>query len=67
MYHYGAWQNRFTEVEASDSRFVEGLPTHNDLPRGTTPTVMVIDDLMEEVSKSKTAMDIFTNTAITGT
>ena len=50
------------EVEASDSRFefVEGLPTHNNLPSGTTHTVMVIDDLMEEVSNSKTAMDIFT-------
>ena len=62
MYHYGAWQTRFKEVEASDSRFefVEGLPTHDGLPRGTTHTVMVIDDLMEEVSKSKTAMDIFT-------
>ena len=61
MYHYGAWQNRFTEVEASDSRFefVEGLPTHDDLPSGTAHTVMVIGDLMEEVSKSKTAMDIF--------
>ena len=62
MYHYGAWQNRFREVEASDPRFefVEGLPTHNDLPSGTEHTVMVIDDLMEEVSNSKTAMDIFT-------
>ena len=29
-----------------------------DLPGGGT--VMVIDDLMEEVSKSKTAMDVFT-------
>ena len=62
MYHYGAWQHRFTEVESSDSRFefVEGLPTHDDVPRGTMHTVMVIDDLMVEVSKSKTAMDIFT-------
>ena len=65
IYHYGLWQNRFTEVEASDSKFefVEGLPTHNDLPAapsGTTHTVMVINDLMEEVSNSKTAMDIFT-------
>ena len=62
MYHYGAWQTKFMEVEASDSRFefVEGLPAHNDLPRGTTHKVMVIDDLMEEVSKSKTKMDIFT-------
>ena len=39
---------------------MEGLPTHDNLPRGTMHTVMVIDDLMEEVSKSKTAMDIFT-------
>ena len=52
MYHYGAWQNRFTVVEASDSRFefVEGLPAHNVLPSRTTHTVMVIDNLMEEVS-----------------
>ena len=62
MYHYGAWQNRFTEIEASDSRFdfVEGLPAHSGLPSGTTHTVMVINDLMEELSKSKTAMEIFT-------
>ena len=62
MYYYGAWQNRFTEVEASDSRFefVEGLPTLNNLLSGTTHTVMVIDDLMEKVNNSKTAMDIFT-------
>ena len=40
---------------------------HDNLPRGTMHTVMVIDDLMEKVSKSKTAMDIFTKTAITGT
>ena len=33
---------------------------HKDLPSGTTHTVTVIDDLMEEMSKSKTAMDIFT-------
>ena len=30
-----------------------------DLPGGGAYTVMVIDDLMEEVSKSKTAMDVF--------
>ena len=39
---------------------MEGLPTHDNLPHGTMHTVMVIDDLMEEVSKSKTAMEIFT-------
>ena len=33
---------------------------YEDLPEGSEHTVMVIDDLMEEASKSKTAMDIFT-------
>ena len=61
-YHYGARQNRFAEVEASDSRFefVEGLHVYDDLPCGGAHTVMNINALMEEVSKSKTAMDIFT-------
>ena len=61
-YHYGAWQRRFAEVKATDPRFefVEGLPMFDDQPGGSEYTVMVIDDLMEEVSKSKTAMDIFT-------
>ena len=62
MYLYGAWQNRFAEVEASEPRFefVEGIPVFVNLPHGGAHTVMVIDDLMEEVRKSKTAMDIFT-------
>ena len=61
-YHYGAWQNKFAEVEATDPRFkfVEGLSVFDDLPGGGAHTAMVVDDLMEEVSKSKTAMDIFT-------
>ena len=61
-YNYGAWQRRFGEVEATDPRFefMEGLPIFDDLPGGSKHMVMVIDDLMEEVSKSRTAMDIFT-------
>ena len=39
---------------------MEGLPIFDDFPGGSEYTVMVIDDLMEEASKSKTAMDIFT-------
>ena len=68
-YHYGAWQKRFAEVEAADLRFefVKGLPLFDDLPGGSEHTVMVIDDLMEEVSESKTAMDIFCETVTTGT
>ena len=62
-YYYGAWQKRFAEVEAAfDPRFefVEGLSVFDDLPGGSEHTVTVIDDLMEEVTKSKTVMDIFT-------
>ena len=61
-YYYGAWQTRFAEVEAADPRFefAEGLPVYEDLPEGSEHTVMAINDLMEEASKSKTAMDIFT-------
>ena len=61
-YHYGAWQTRFADIEATDPRytFVEGIPGLDDLPSGEQHTVMVIDDLMEEASKSKVAVDIFT-------
>ena len=50
------------EVEAADPRFefAEGLPVYEALPEGSEHTVMVIDDLMEEASKSMTAMDMFT-------
>ena len=48
-YHYGAWQNRFAEVEAR-FEFVEGLPVIDDLLGEGAHTVMVIDDLMEELS-----------------
>ena len=61
-YHYGAWQEKFKEMENVDSRyrFVEGVPGLEDLPTGEHHTMMVIDDLMEEVSRSKTTVDIFT-------
>ena len=60
QYHYGTWQNRFGGIEAEDARCVEGIPGPDDLPSGAQHTVLVIDNLIEEVSKSKVAMDIFT-------
>ena len=35
-HHYGAWRNRFAEVEATEPRFkfVEGLPVFDDLLGG---------------------------------
>ena len=61
-YHYGAWQERFDSMKQEDSRyvFVPGVPTTTDLPDGSKHTVMVIDDLMKEVSESTTTTDIFT-------
>ena len=64
-YHYGAWQKRYEEIEKSDQRytFISGVPSEDDLPSGDYHTVMVIDDLMEEVAgkkSSKTTGDIFT-------
>ena len=61
-YHYGAWQEKFERIAGSDERytFIEGLPSEEDLPSDGEHTVMVIDDLMEAASKSKTAADIFT-------
>mgnify|MGYP001802626459 CR=1 FL=1 len=54
-YQYGAWQNRFENIEAEDRihRFVEGIPVPNDVPSGERhiDIVMVIDDLKEETSK----------------
>ena len=61
-YHYGAWQERFASMRQEDPRyvFVPEVPTMADLPDGSKHTVIVIDDLMEEVSKSTTTTDIFT-------
>jgi len=61
-YHYGAWQERFALMRQEDPRYVfaPGVPTTTDLPDGSKHTVMVIDDLMKEVSESTTTADIFT-------
>ena len=54
VYCYGAWQDGFDRVEGVDFR--EGLDV-SDLPRGT---LLVIDDLMDEVVKSDRAQHLFT-------
>ena len=54
VYCYGAYQDGFTDLRGVDFR--EGLDVA-DLPRGT---LLVIDDLMDEVVKSERAQHLFT-------
>ena len=59
IYCYGAWQNKFSEY-VSRIKFVNGLVNLEDIPDDGEHTVLVIDDLMTELSKSKEAVDLFT-------
>ena len=62
IYCYGAWQELFetVDVEKLNITFREGFIDIGDLPNDGKHTVMVIDDLMTELSKSKEASDLFT-------
>lgn len=59
VYCYGAWQKRFEEV-GDEISFHAGLIDVEDIPNDGRHTVMVIDDLMTELSKSKEAVNFFT-------
>lgn len=59
IYCYGAWQKRFLEY-TSKMKFVNGIINVDEIPDDGKHTVLVIDDLMTELSKSKEAVDLFT-------
>ena len=58
IYAYGAWQNKFSEVQKSISNieFFEGLPTKQDLDTWAVNgqhRVLVLDDLMSVAEHDK--------------
>ena len=62
VYHYGAWQNAYSKMDARIN-FKQGLPTLEELePKsasGNNHTLCIIDDLMSETGKQIVA-DLFT-------
>jgi hypothetical protein len=61
MYCYGVWQSAFSEIE-NIVEFKEGLPTKEDIEEFAdgNHNLMILDDLMSEISESKIAEKIFT-------
>lgn len=59
IYCYGAWQPAF-ETKEKNINFHSGLVNVEELPDDKKHTVLIIDDLMTELSKSKEAVDLFT-------
>ena len=60
IYCYGAWQNAFVSCAIPNIEFHEGLKKIDDIPDDGSHTVMIVDDLMGELSKSKEMVDLFT-------
>ena len=59
IYFYGTWQDQFNDVKNID--FYHGLPeTFDDFDSGGEHTVIVIDDLQDEVTKNKQVELLFT-------
>ena len=60
IYCYGAWQKSFAACSLSNIEFHEGMKSLEDIPDDGKHTVMILDDLMSELSKSKEMVDLFT-------
>lgn len=64
VYCYSEWQDIFDEMEKNlPVEFIEGLPTIGDLEDMTKDRkhiVLILDDLMHDVARSKHIEDVFT-------
>ena len=65
MYAYGAWQNKFTEMQQTIPNFelFNGAPSFQDLKSWATDgnsRVLVLDDLMNVVENDRDSVDLFT-------
>jgi len=61
-YWYGAWQDRFKNMQAKGIQFHEGIPEYQDLVQWFPKSggILVLDDLMDEGSGDKRVLDLFT-------
>jgi len=55
VWSYGEWQRRFDSIP--NVEFIEGLPQGENFD-GTQSTLLILDDLMNEINRSVT--DLFT-------
>jgi hypothetical protein len=64
LYCYGTWQDIYQEMEVDiqNIRFHQGLPDKTTIEQFSTnsPSLIVLDDLMEEVTNSKDMQKMFT-------
>lgn len=60
-YCYGAWQDKFTDMQKAGVKFHEGVPASSQLkswfPQGG---LLILDDLMAEGGNDKEVLDLFT-------
>ena len=60
IWAYGQWQNLYEkQIENINCLYIEGLPSENDISENKTD-IIVIDDLMTEVSDNKRFTHLFT-------
>ena len=66
---YTEWQPAYDELKLCPNvRFVEGVPDLNELKANqSVPKLLVLDDLMTEMSTNKNLVELFTVGVITGT
>ena len=60
LYFYGTWQPLFEEMEKSGVEFIEGLPPQDIENQSGKPMVVILDDLLEEATKSDVVERLFT-------
>ena len=64
LYCYGTFQPLFADMQKDhpDMNFMEGVPSKNDLDELSRdgPSLVVLDDLMDEVNNSKDMQKLFT-------
>ena len=60
LYFYGIWQPLFEVMEKEGVEFYQGLPTEEMIGNGEQHTMIILDDLQQEVVNSELIEKLFT-------
>ena len=60
LYFYGIWQPLFEVMEKEGVEFYQGLPTEEMIENGGEHTMIILDDLQQEVVNSELIEKLFT-------